>query len=246
MLKGVEYGKSQKALYSRVQRGSLSAGDLRHVRTGSERGASAGPTDRREMAAEVSSRRSAWQAECQRESLREASREASYEDRSDGRSDRPFKKTTRDFTTEEKRRWVSDHREKFGSVSKACEAIGLSVSSYYYKLKIDPKLRSERDADLRSLIEEIQSQCPQYGVRQVYWELFWVYGKRVNRKRIHRVMREHGLRAQIYRGFKVSTTDSNHSNRIYPNLLHDLEVTKPDQAWVTDITYVRIATGFVR
>ncbi len=79
----------------------------------------------------------------------------------------------------------------------------------------------------------------------MYWELLWGYGKRVNRKRIHRVMREHGLRAQIYRGFKVSTTDSNHSNRIYPNLLHGREVTKLNEVWVTDITYVRIQTCFV-
>jgi putative transposase len=95
------------------------------------------------------------------------------------------------------------------------------------------------------LIEEIQAKFPQYGVRQVYWELLWGYGKRVNRKRIHRVMREHGLRAQIYRGFKISTTDSNHSNRIYPNLLHSKEVTKLNEVWVTDITYVRIQTCFV-
>ena len=106
-------------------------------------------------------------------------------------------------------------------------------------------MRAERDADLRSLIEEIQSQFPHYGVRQVYWELFWGYNKRVNRKRIHRVMREHGLRAQIYRGFKISTTDSNHSNRIYSNLLHGIEVKKPNEVWITDITYVRIQTGFV-
>jgi transposase InsO family protein len=95
------------------------------------------------------------------------------------------------------------------------------------------------------LIEEIQSQFPQYGVRQVYWELLWGYKKRINRKRIHRVMREHGLRAQIYRGFKVATTDSDHSNRIYPNLLHAKEVSAPNQVWASDITYVRIGTCFV-
>jgi len=110
---------------------------------------------------------------------------------------------------------------------------------------VDPLVRAKRDSDLRDLIEKIQVQFPQYGVRQVYWELLWGYKKRVNKKRIHRVMREHGLRAQIYRGFKVSTTDSNHNNRIYPNLLHGKEVSAPNQVWVTDITYVRIQTCFV-
>lgn len=60
-----------------------------------------------------------------------------------------------------------------------------------------------------------------------------------------RSTREHGLRAQIHRGFKVSRTDSNHSNRIYPNLLHGREVTRLNEVWVTDITYVRIQTCFV-
>jgi len=113
------------------------------------------------------------------------------------------------------------------------------------KLKVDPKERASRDVDLRDLIEEIQSMMPQYGVRQVYNELLWGYKKRINKKRLQRVMREYGLHAQIYKGFRVSTTDSNHSNRIYPNLIHSKEVSGPDQLWVADITYVRIKTCFV-
>ena len=58
-------------------------------------------------------------------------------------------------------------------------------------------------------------------------------------------MRKYDLRALIYKGFKISTTNSKHSNRIYPNLTYSFEVTHPNQLWVTDITYIRIGDGFV-
>jgi transposase InsO family protein len=58
-------------------------------------------------------------------------------------------------------------------------------------------------------------------------------------------MREFGLRALIYRGFRISTTDSKHTKRIYPNLLSGREVSAPNQVWVSDITYVRVKTCFV-
>lgn len=110
---------------------------------------------------------------------------------------------------------------------------------------MDPVARAQRDAELRDQIEQIQTQYPMYGVRRVHGELWWSYGRRINRKRIARVMRKFGLRALIYKGFRVSTTDSRHSNRIYPNLLHGCEVSAPNQVWVSDITYVRIRTCFV-
>jgi len=105
--------------------------------------------------------------------------------------------------------------------------------------------RSRRDAELRDRIEQIQSQYPMYGVRRVHWELRWGYGQRINHKRIARVMQKFGLKALIYKGFRISTTDSKHSKRIYPNLLSGREVSEPNQVWVSDITYVRIKTCFV-
>jgi transposase InsO family protein len=246
MLKGVEtYGTSKKKIYGRVQRGDCSAGAVRNSNQGSLSGASAPPSNSNRLDKQARRRQESSQAQHKRESAGKANREAAGQGWRVDDDHRPFKKTRREYTTEEKRRWVRGHRGEFSSVSKACKAIGISVSSFYYKLKVAPAIRAERDADLRDLIEKIQSTFPQYGVRQVYWELWWGYGKRVNKKRIHRVMREHGLRAQIYKGFKVSTTDSNHSNRIYPNLLHGFEVTDLNQVWVTDVTYIRIQTCFV-
>ena len=246
MLKGVEDGKSQKAVQRNIQRTDLSVGFNGHTDQGYLPGASASSSDGDIMGEQVEGwSKFSRQAQCERKSSSTPNRKASGQGWRTNDDDRSFKKTRREYTTEEKRRWVHNHLEEFGTISKACKAIGLSVSSFYYKLKVDPKDRAIRDSDLRDLIEKIQCTFPQYGVRQVYWELLWGYSKRVNKKRIHRVMREHGLRAQIYRGFKVSTTDSNHTNRVYPNLLHGKEVAAPNQVWVTDITYVRIQTCFV-
>jgi hypothetical protein len=72
--------------------------------------------------------------------------------------------------------------------------------------------RLARDADLLERIEQIQAQYPMYGVRRVYSELLWGYQQRVNHKRIARIMKKYSLKALIYKGFKVATTDSNHSN----------------------------------
>lgn len=245
MIQGEWNGKSQKALWRRVQRTDLSAnfGGCGHTRD--MPGPSTSSSNDRGLAWKVQPRREPSQAQCKREGTGATDREARSQSGAVDDANRPFKKTRREYTTAEKRKWVGDHLKEFGTISKACKAIGISQSSYYYEPKIDPKERAKRDSDLRDWIEEIQSRFPQYGVRQVYWELLWGYGKRVNKKRIHRVMREHGLRAQIYRGFRISTTDSKHSNRIYPNLLHGIEVNAPNRVWVTDITYIRIQTCFV-
>lgn len=245
MVQGVEYGKSKKAFRREIQRRDLPADIDGHRHQSCLSGSSTGSPYCGRLVEEIREWRGPESPDGTGKDVGEASGEVTRQDWPDGSADRSFKKTSRDFTTEERREWVRGNREQFGTISKACKTIGISISSFYYKVKIDAKVRAERDAELRDFIEQIQVQFPQYGVRQVYWELLWGYGKRVNRKRIHRVMREHGLRAQIYRGFKISTTDSKHNNRIYPNLLHGLEVTSPSQVWVTDITYVRIRTGFV-
>ena len=58
-------------------------------------------------------------------------------------------------------------------------------------------------------------------------------------------MREFGLKALIWRGFKVKTTDSNHSHGYAPNRLPGVKITGINQVYVTDLTYIRILTGFV-
>ena len=106
-------------------------------------------------------------------------------------------------------------------------------------------IQAAADAELRDRIEAVQAEFPFYGYRRVHEHLERHEGLTVNKKRLQRVMKEHGLRALVWRGFKVKTTDSDHDHGYAPNLLPGLTVDGPNQVWVADITYIRILTGFV-
>ncbi len=115
----------------------------------------------------------------------------------------------------------------------------LPRSSYYYKKQ---ELLPE-DQVLVNRIEEITEEFPKAGYRKVTRQLHRE-SVPVNHKKVHRIMREKGLLVKKTKRF-VRTTDSNHPYPVYPNLTKDLWVTSLNQVWVADITYIRIAVGFV-
>ena len=78
---------------------------------------------------------------------------------------------------------------------------------------------------MRDLIEQVQAEFPFYGYRRVQWYLKKVMGKTVNTKKIRRIMDEYGLKAVIWKGFKVKTTDSDHEHGYAPNLLPGKTIT---------------------
>jgi putative transposase len=120
----------------------------------------------------------------------------------------------------------------------------LASSSYYYKPKSSGEGPAQRDAELRDHIERIQGEFLGYGYRRLGKQLRRE-GIRVNDKRIRRVQRKYQLFPIRWKSFKIATTDSNHGYKVYPNLLAGLTLTGPNQAWVADITYIRILKGFV-
>ena len=171
-------------------------------------------------------------------------RKAQGQDRRSGHADRAYKKTASLGSAAEKRRYIRDHREELGSVSKACQVSKLAPSSYYYKP--DPrhaKRRDDEDEKLRQQIERIHEELPGYGYRRIERELKR-RGVNVNGKRIRRVMKKFGLRPITWRTF-VRTTDSRHTLPVYPNLLRKRQVRAVNQVWVADITYIRIRSSFV-
>lgn len=116
--------------------------------------------------------------------------------------------------------------------------MNLPRSTYYHK----PKVQTD-DQDLINGIETIIEEFSGYGYRRVTRELHR-RGNPVNHKKVHRIMLERGLLKKPKRRW-VRTTDSNHGHLIYPNLMQNLAVTGPNQAWVADITYIGIRNAFV-
>lgn len=118
----------------------------------------------------------------------------------------------------------------------------LARSTYYYQRHLDLQKQKE-EADLRDRIEKIVVEHERYGYRRVTAQLHRE-GLNVNHKRVQRIMREEELICKIKRRWVV-TTDSNHPYPIAPNLVRDAKITGVNQAFVSDITYIRILTAFV-
>ena len=96
---------------------------------------------------------------------------------------------------------------------------------------------------LRDAIERIVLAFPGYGYRRVTAQLQRDQ-IRVNHKRVLRIMREEMLLCQLKRHW-VATTNSNHANRIYPNLLTARTIDRLNAAWVADITYIHLPDAFI-
>ncbi len=127
------------------------------------------------------------------------------------------------------------------SVRRVCRWLGISRSWYYARPAAEGNVDGE--IALRDAIERLVLDFPGYGYRRVTQALRRS-GWPVNHKRVLRVMREESLLCQLKRRF-VLTTDSAHGYRTYPNLLAGAALDRLDQAWVADITYIRLPTAFV-
>jgi putative transposase len=117
--------------------------------------------------------------------------------------------------------------------------MGVPRSSFYDVASVD---RAD-DTALVERLHAIQGEFPAYGYRRITAQLH-AEDMLVNRKRVARLMRRHGMQVHPRRRYVV-TTDSGHDGPIFPNLAKDMAPDGPDQLWVADLTYVAIATGFV-
>ena len=120
-----------------------------------------------------------------------------------------------------------------------CQLMEIPPSTYYYK-------GSGGDAQsdqLKMQLQELAGRWPTYGARRLSAELKRA-GFAVGRMRTATLMQEMGIQARRKRR-KKRTTQSDHAFPRYPNLVMGLQVGKPDQVWVADITYIRLGRGFV-
>ena len=123
------------------------------------------------------------------------------------------------------------------SVAQQCTLIGLSRSSFYYR----PVNDNASDPALMALIDKQFLETPWYGSRRMT-AVLRRGGHSVNRKRIRRLMRVMGL-AVIWQ--KPNTSKPNPAHKVYPYLLRDLVIDRPNQVWATDITFIPMPRGFL-
>jgi putative transposase len=128
------------------------------------------------------------------------------------------------------------------SIEQLCHLFAVS-RSWYYEQVVNPE-EDEEETALRDRIEEIILEFSGYGYRRVTHALHRE-GMQVNHKRVLRIMQEESLLCRIKKSFVIKTTNSRHQFHVYPNLLAGLELTAPDQAWVSDFTYIRLRGAFV-
>ena len=122
-------------------------------------------------------------------------------------------------------------------VTLVCDVLGCARSSYYYHAA------KPDDREVRAAITAVAAEWSTYGYRRTTAQLrrqAW----RVNLKRVRRLMHEMGLQVKTKRKAH-KTTDSAHDFPRYPNLVQGLDIVRPDQVWVSDITYIRLRREFV-
>ena len=140
-------------------------------------------------------------------------------------------------TPREQRQQLIDSNHAELSLRRQCELLQVNRSTFYYKAaEIDPD-----DVDLLNDIREIWERYPFYGYRRITKELKFK-GHKINRKRVQRLMQLGGIQA-IYPGPNTSRRNKLHA--VHPYLLRDLKIVRPNQAWMIDITYLRMRGGFM-
>jgi putative transposase len=137
----------------------------------------------------------------------------------------------------ERRRAAVDRRHPSLSVVRQCQLLDISRSGLYYQ----PVEVSEEDLTLMKLIDRQYLATPFYGARRI---AAWLRNQEyhINRKHVRRLMQVMGLKA-IYRRPRTSQPAPGH--KIYPYLLNGMKITRPNQVWAADITYIPMARGFL-
>lgn len=130
-----------------------------------------------------------------------------------------------------------DRQSRWLSVVRQCQLLDISRSGLYYQ----PVGVSEEDLNLMKLIDKQYIATPFYGARKI---AAWLKSEHynINRKHVRRLMQLMGLRA-IYR--RPRTSKPALGNKIYPYLLNGLKITRPNQVWCADVTYIPMARGFL-
>jgi len=131
-----------------------------------------------------------------------------------------------------------DREDQYISLTRQCELLNISRASAYYQPVVN-----ERDLLIMSHIDKIFTDYPFYGSRRIKHELQKAYEIIIARNHVQRLLRLMGIEA-IYPKAKPNTSLANIQHQKYPYLLKGLPIVRPNQVWGTDITYVKLETGW--
>ncbi|CBS87290.2 transposase of ISAli5, IS3 family subgroup IS150. ORFB [Azospirillum lipoferum 4B] len=162
--------------------------------------------------------------------------EAARHDRPVGRRAGFFAQGLRSMSIGRRRELVEADHPRL-SITRQCELVSISRSSYYGPARGEPA----ENLELMRLIDEQFLETPWYGSRQMTRHLRR-HSHQVIRKRVRRLMVRMGLQA-IYQ--RPKTTVPHPEHKIWPYLLRDLTIDRPDQVWCSDITYIPMRRGFL-
>lgn len=134
---------------------------------------------------------------------------------------------------------------KQASCEETCQDFGLHRDAYYkYKKRHAARLAVEKQ--VIDLVKHERIEQPRVGTRKLLMTLhitFNLLGLKVGRDELYRILRKYDMLVGRKKT-SCKTTDSYHHFHKYNNLIKDLEITRPNQVWVSDITYIRTYNGF--
>jgi putative transposase len=143
--------------------------------------------------------------------------------------------------------WIREHRDSF-PIAVLCEVLEVSASGYYAWLDRPPSPRAQRHVQIQQAVQQVHADSyGNYGSYKVARQL----AQRPDlesacRNTVAKAMRELGLKSRISRAFTPTTTQADPTKQPTPNqLAQDFTATAPNRKWVTDITYLPTAEGWV-
>jgi len=142
------------------------------------------------------------------------------------------------MTIEEKKQRIQPGHPDL-SIQRQCELIGLPRSCYYREVLAGQE--TPENLEIMELIDKEYTKHPFYGTRQMR-NFLRRQGYKINRKRVQRLMRKMGIQSIAP---KPNTSKAHPQHKVYPYLLRNFDVTRSNQVWCSDLTYIRLAGGFV-